>query len=808
MRWLLLICFFIVSLHAAEGLEKVSLQLDWKYQFEFAGFIAAKEKGFYQNVGLDVELREYQDNTDTASDILNRKANYGSYNTSIIVSGMQPAPTVLLGTYYQRSPLVFVVRKGIHNPADLIGKRIMCTKDEFRSSSLGLMLNHFDINQNNAKFLSHTFNIHDFIDGKIDAMAVFRSNQLYELDRLHIPYNILDPYDYGFMMSAVNVFTSRSEALENPERTQRFMDATNLGWKYALDHPYEMIDLLLNKYHTGKSRDALMYEYEVTKKMMMTDFYPIGQANEELTIRAYKQLVQSGRLLGDHPLGKFMFKDVVASAEGTQMSTAQKQYLLNKKEIIMCVDPEWYPFEAIRKGHHIGIAADVMNEFERTLGIPIKLLNVTTWEESIERAKKRECDIFSLAASTPERLKYMNFTAPYIAVPIVMATKMDKLFTEDITTLGKKKLGVVKGYAIVEQLKSLYPDLNLIEVKSITDGLERVESGELYGYIDNLMVVSSYLQKEHTGTLKVSSRLKEKLYLSVGTRNDDPMLHDIFEKLVSGINPLMMQKIYNRYATVLSENNQYGTILLTILWIVVLASTIIIIWNVLLRRKVKEEVAKNLIQANLVLQKTKQAEIGNMIANISHQWREPLSKLSSINLLTMVKLKTGQSIDDSILLGQCDEIEETIDFMSHTMQNFLEFYKKSDVFASFNLVESIQGILFIIETKLLDNAIIVTIDGDESIMLSGIKNEWMQVWLNLMNNSIEILKIRQIPNPMITIKVRDKKVSFCDNGGGMNLDVPINGLGLQMCHEITAKYNAELELSNDDSGLCAHVLLR
>ncbi|MFH0708780.1 MAG: ABC transporter substrate-binding protein [Pseudomonadota bacterium] len=805
MRWIAILSLLIVSLYGAQRLEKVSLQLDWKYQFEFAGFIAAKEKGFYRDAGLDVELREYQNNIDTASDILNRKATYGSYNTSIIVAGNMPAPTVLLGTYYQRSPLVFVVRKGIDNPADLVGKRIMCTKDEFRSSSLGLMLNHFDISPNNAVFLNHTFNIHDFIDGKTDVMSVFRSNQLYELDRLHIPYNIIDPYDYGFMMSAVNVFTSRSEALENPERTQRFIDSTNRGWKYSIEHPYEIIDLLLKKYHTGKSREALIYEYKVTKKMMMTDFYPIGQANEELTKRAFKQLVQSGRLSGDQSLGKFMFNDVIASAEGVQLSTAQKQYLLNKKEITMCVDPEWYPFEAIRNKHHIGIASDVMSEFEQQLGIPIKFLPVTTWNESVEHAKKRECDIFSLASSTPERLKYMNFTAPYVTIPVVMATKMDKPFTEEIITLGKEKLGVVKGYAIVEQLKSTYPDLNLVEVKSITEGLNLVESGELYGYIDNLMVISSYIQKEHTGTLKVSSRLKEKVYLSVGTRNDDPMLHDIFEKLVSGIDPLMMQKIYNRYATVMSENNQYGTILLTILGIAIFASTIIIIWNILLRRKVKDEVAKNLIQANIVLQKSKQAELGNMIANISHQWREPLSKLSSINLLTMAKLKTGQNIGDSVLLQQCDEIEETIDFMSHTMQNFLEFYKQSDISTPFNLIESIYASLSIIETKLLDNAITVQIDGDEGVMLLGIKNEWMQVWLNLINNAIEVLKTRQIKNPMITVSVSDEEVSFCDNGGGMDLDALVNGLGLQMCRDITAKYNAKLEFVNQDRGLCVQI---
>lgn len=402
----------------------------------------------------------------------------------------------------------------------------------------------------------------------------------------------------------------------------------------------------------------------------------------------------------------------------------------------------------------------------------------------------------------------MDFTTPYVTLPIVMATTMEKPFTEEITSLGNAKLGVVKGYAIEEQLKSLYPALNIVEVTSITDGLNRVESGELYGYIDNLMVLSSYIQKEHTGTLKVSSRLKERVDLSVGTRKDEPILHDIFEKLVVGIKPEMMQKIYNRYATVLSERKEYGVILLYLLGGVAAMSALMMGWNLLLRRKVKEQVAKNLLQANIVLQKTKEAEMGTMIANISHQWREPLSKLSSINLLTMVKLKMGQQIDEETLLKQCDTIEETIDFMSMTMQNFLEFYKKSDHSSPFEIVESIRGSLFIIETKLLDNNITVTIDGDESIMVVGIKNEWMQVWLNLINNAIDILKTRQISNPSITITVKDKSVIVCDNGGGMDLETPTNGLGLQMCREIVAKYGATLALTNQERGLCARILLK
>jgi diguanylate cyclase (GGDEF)-like protein len=147
----------------------------------------------------------------------------------------------------------------------------------------------------------------------------------------------------------------------------------------------------------------------------------------------------------------------------------------------------------------------------------------------------------------------MDFTSPYVTLPVVMATTMDKPFTENIASLTDKKLGVVEGYAIGEKLKSQFPDLQIVEVKSITDGLKGVESGELYGYIDNLMVISSYIQKEYPGVLKVSSRLDEKVELGVGTRNDEPLLHDIFEKLVQNLDDPTMQKIYNRWVSTVEE---------------------------------------------------------------------------------------------------------------------------------------------------------------------------------------------------------------------------------------------------------------
>ncbi len=548
---------FLVSLIAilnGADLEKVSVQLDWKYQFEYAGYIAAKEKGYYKNVGLDVELREYHEGTDVVSDVLNGKATYGIYNSSIVVENGRIKPIVLMATYLQHSPLVFVTRKGLKNPADLIGKTIMATNNELNHSTLSLLMSHFDITPSNSRLINQTFTIKPFVRHKVDAMSAYRSNQLYELDKEKIPYNIIDPIDYGFVMNAGNLFTSHQEAIEHTQRGQKFIDATNRGWKYAIDHPDEMIEILKQKYGVKKSREALIYEANVIKKLMMIDLYKIGETNGEFTLRLYKQLFHAGMIQKDQTLGQFLFQDIVASSQSSfQLTHAEKNYLQQKKKIMMCVDPEWYPLEAIREGKHIGIASDVMKTFESKIGTPIDLVKTATWNESLLMAQNRQCDILALAAKTAEREKYLNFTSTYLSLPYVIVTTMEKPFSENIELLKDKKIGVVKGYEILDRLKKRCPKLNIIEVESINDGLKKVENGQLYGYVDNLVVATSYIQKDYTGSLKVSLRLEEKDELRVAVRNDEPLLYDIFEKLVVQLDQPTIQKCYNGWASTIEQ---------------------------------------------------------------------------------------------------------------------------------------------------------------------------------------------------------------------------------------------------------------
>ena len=102
---------FAQEAHAAE-LETIIVQLKWLHQFQFAGYCAAVEKGFYSEEGLDVTLRERNPKTDPIDDVLKGEAQYGVADAGLLLTRMQNKPVILLSQVFQHSPLVFLSKKG------------------------------------------------------------------------------------------------------------------------------------------------------------------------------------------------------------------------------------------------------------------------------------------------------------------------------------------------------------------------------------------------------------------------------------------------------------------------------------------------------------------------------------------------------------------------------------------------------------------------------------------------------------------------------------------------------------------------
>jgi len=273
-------------------------------------------------------------------------------------------------------------------------------------------------------------------------------------------------------------------------------------------------------------------------------------------------------------------------ADTLNLTLDEKEYLKNKKTIKMCTDPDWMPFEKIENGKHIGLASDYMKIIENAIGIPIVLIKTNSWHESISKAKNRKCDIFSMVPIIKERKKYMDFTSPFLDIPMVITTKIDKQFIDNIEQILDKKIGVAKSYSIATILKEKYQNINIIDVESIDDGLVRVESGKIFAFVDNLATINYKIQTNFMKTLKVSGRLDTRLKYRVATRNDEPILRVIFEKAIISIDADTKEKIFRKWINTTEESI---TINYSLIWKILVG--IFIIWffvtyrHILLRKQ-------------------------------------------------------------------------------------------------------------------------------------------------------------------------------------------------------------------------------
>ena len=232
----------------------------------------------------------------------------------------------------------------------------------------------------------------------------------------------------------------------------------------------------------------------------------------------------------------------------------------------MCIDPQWMPFESFDKqGNHIGMTAEYFKIFQKDIKIPIQAIQTKTWTESIEAAKARKCDIFSLAMATPERKEYMNFTSPYLSIPLVLATRNGVIFLDDLNYLRGEQIGIVKGYAFNELIRKKYKNIKVVDVNNINEGLQKVANGELFGFIGTLASIGYAIQRNFVGELKIAGKFPEQWKLGIGVRNDDPRLFDILNEEIHKLTPEQKQTILNKYISVMYEQKENYTILLKVL---------------------------------------------------------------------------------------------------------------------------------------------------------------------------------------------------------------------------------------------------
>jgi diguanylate cyclase (GGDEF)-like protein len=308
-RAVLLLIFPAASALAGISTEIVSLQLRWLPQFQFAGYYAAVEMGYYRAEGLEVHLIPGSPDCQPVAEVLAGRAQYAEGNSEVLLAHLQGKPLVALAAIFQHSPSVLLAlgRSRIQSPHDLIGKRVMFMDSKNDPDFLTMLLNE-GIAASQLTILPSSYNFEDLVLGKVDAFNAYLSNEPFYLQKRGIPYTIINPRNYRVDFYSDILFTSREEMERNPDRAAAMRRATLKGWRYAMDHPDEIIDLLINKYGVKKSREHLKFEADAMRNLILPDLVEIGHMNPERWRHMADTFVRVGLIRDDYSLEGFLYE--------------------------------------------------------------------------------------------------------------------------------------------------------------------------------------------------------------------------------------------------------------------------------------------------------------------------------------------------------------------------------------------------------------------------------------------------------------------------------------------------------------------
>ncbi|MCH9812908.1 MAG: DUF3365 domain-containing protein [Epsilonproteobacteria bacterium] len=240
-------------------------------------------------------------------------------------------------------------------------------------------------------------------------------------------------------------------------------------------------------------------------------------------------------------------------------------------------------------------------------------------------------------------------------------------------------------------------------------------------------------------------------------------------------------------------------------------------FNHTLHNKVKEEVTKQREKENLLIQQSKLATLGEMIGNIAHQWRQPISAVSTI-MMNIKWTAIAQGVDKNFLDERMNEANEQLQYMSQTIEDFRSFFKPDKAKTAFDLSAEVYKAYHILQDSLQYSNISLRIHSMDHLIAYGYANEFSQVVLNIISNAKDVLIQRAVENPSIEISLyQDRDFIYCeikDNGGGVKescihkIFEPYfttkehqgTGIGLYIAKEIIEKHmQGDLKVKNRDN---------
>lgn len=232
------------------------------------------------------------------------------------------------------------------------------------------------------------------------------------------------------------------------------------------------------------------------------------------------------------------------------LTSEEKAWLAKNQVIRIHNEMNWPPFNFNQDGKPQGFSIDYMNLLAERIGVNIEYKSGPSWNEFLEMMKKSDLDVMLNIVKTPDRLKYLNYTRPYIDNPNTILSRADQPYN-NLEELFGKTISIPKGFFYEEILKRDFPKIKLHLVTGTLDSMKAVAFGQADAALGELAVFNHLLGEHFMTDLKISGEVKlgsrEYALLNIATRKEMPLLASILDKGVKSIDQAALRKLRQKW---------------------------------------------------------------------------------------------------------------------------------------------------------------------------------------------------------------------------------------------------------------------
>ena len=319
-------------------------------------------------------------------------------------------------------------------------------------------------------------------------------------------------------------------------------------------------------------------------------------ANESIAVRKdwpelRSILDKALRAIPEHKLQalrtRWLPVDYMESLVDIPLTETEKEWIKQHKEIRLGIDPEFAPFEYLEGDRYLGMASDYVEVLNDRLGLNMKVVKDLSWEDVTARAQTRDIDVLPAVGLTEERQQYLNFTQPYLNFHRVIITRSDAPFISGLRDIEHQKIAVQLNsshHGYIAENSTISPVL----YGTLQESLMAVSGGEVDAFIGNVASSTYWIRKLHLTNLKVAAPVSREVQnLHFAVRKDWPELASILQKGLNTITPRHQKQISDKWLTLQFDSPRDYTLAWQLGLALGLLLIGVILWNVLLNRKVQ-----------------------------------------------------------------------------------------------------------------------------------------------------------------------------------------------------------------------------